>query len=117
MEVTAGRIVHYVLSEQDAEAINRRRVTGSGRGKHRVPVGVQAHVGNPAHEGDVVPAIVVWADNNEAGTFTGQAFLDGNDTLWITSVPFDVEGARGSWHWPPVAEVTPVTGDSVTAAG
>ena len=97
MEVTAGRIVYYVLSEQDAQAINRLR------GKHRIPAGVQAHVGDPAHEGDVVPAIVVWADNNEAGTFTGQAFLDGNDTLWLKSVPFDEEGARGSWHWPPRA--------------
>lgn len=97
MEVTTGRIVCYVLSEKDVQAINRHR------GKPRVLAGAQAHVGNQAHEGDVVPAIVVWADNNEAGTINGQAFLDGNDTLWLASVPFDDEGARGSWHWPPKA--------------
>lgn len=99
-KATTGRIVHYVLSKEDAEAINRRRVPTAGHGEGW-PAGAQAHVGNSAREGEIVPAIVVWPHDNEPQSFNGQAFLDGNDTLWLTSVAYSAESKPRTWHWPP----------------
>lgn len=67
------------------------------------PVGAQAHIGNTAREGDIVPLIivVVWPDEFGPGKpgVNGQAFLDGNDSLWVTSAG---EGENpGQWSWPP----------------
>ena len=76
---TPGRIVLYKLSQRDAESILLRRSRGEG-------------VGNVPREGDVVPAIVVrvWQHG-----INGQAILDGNDSLWLTSRP---EGDEpGTW--------------------
>lgn len=117
MQVTVGRTVLYKLSEDDAKQINRRRTT-SGEIRERIeqtfapstppsrpvwPLGAQAHIGNTAGEGDVVPMVVVRVWPNEYGEgvpgVNGQAFLDGNDALWITSAK---EGADpGTWAWPP----------------
>ena len=112
---TVGRIVHYMLSAQNAEQVNRRRTSGgdiAARMKTSVPsvdghnpsiygwpAGAQAHIGNDAHEGDVVAMLVarVWSPT----CVNGQAFLDGNDVLWVTSA---TEGtAPGTWCWPPRA--------------
>lgn len=83
---TIGRIVHYTLSDQDAEAILRRR-------------GGAALGGNVAVAGDAYPAIVVRTFGGEAANL--QVFLDGEDTYWATS---RVEGEdRGQWYWPPRA--------------
>lgn len=107
MQPTTGRILHYKLSAADAEKINRRRTTGSAIADRiqvdKWPLGAQAHIGNTAREGDVVPLMVVrvWPDEYGAGApgVNGQAMLDGNDTLWVTSVK---EGAEpGTWTWPP----------------
>lgn len=87
--LTPGRIVHYVLSAQDVEEIQRMRRA-------------ETHIGNPSTVGDHVPAIVVWPHDNEQHTFNGQAFLDGNDVLWVTSVPFDDNKGPRTWHWPEV---------------
>lgn len=106
MQPTIGRIVHYVLTEQDANAINKRRkdravhVNSTGY----VDTGYIAHVGNEVREGDVFPAIIVrvW---EAAGSINAQVLLDGADTYWITSraeAPADVPSApNGSWFWPP----------------
>jgi hypothetical protein len=97
---TIGRIVHYTLSAEDAENINRRRVVGAVHPDW--PTGAQAHIGNEAHEGDVVPMIVVRVfqiGTPAEGLVNGQAFLDGNDSLWVTSRH---EGTMpGTWAWPP----------------
>ena len=81
---TIGRIVHYQLSEFDAEEISARRaVTGDA--------------GNHVQSGQVYPALVV-------RTFGGpnanlQVLLDGTDTYWATS---RTSGDRpGTWAWPP----------------
>jgi hypothetical protein len=91
--VTVGRTVLYTLSEQDAEEINRRRW----------PAWAQAHIGNPAAAGDEVPLVVVRVWPHEFGEnvpgVNGQAFLDGNDTLWVTSAKEGTE--PGTWAWPP----------------
>lgn len=101
MKPTIGRIVHYVLTMNDVEAIRRRRVAGVGHGENW-PAGAQAHVGNSVSPGEHIPAIVCVVWPNEHGPdFDGinaQAFLDGNDSYWITSAK---EGTgSGTWHWP-----------------
>ncbi|MDH4172187.1 MAG: hypothetical protein OEW90_00980 [Betaproteobacteria bacterium] len=103
MNATKGRIVHYTLSDQDSRAINRRRVARTQDAAW--PGGAQAHVGNATGAGDVLPMMIVqvWSDN----VVNGQVYLDGNDVLWVTSVPFSetpsVPGSyvQGSWCWPP----------------
>lgn len=87
--VVEGRIVHYILSEDDAQQINRRRTTGT-------PI---LHVGNMAQTGDHCAAIIVrfWGDQ-VSGTSNLQVFLDGNDVYWATSRAIG-EGP-GTWHWP-----------------
>ena len=90
---TVGRIVHYKLRGTDAAYVADRRAPGIAE----VPF-----KGNPVGEGSVVPMIVtaVWPDEFGPGApgVNGQAFLDGNDQLWVTSA---AEGtAPGQWSWP-----------------
>lgn len=99
--VTVGRLVLYRLSEQDVEAIKRRRTNAKSISDRLEggswPEGAQAHIGNDPQVGDLLPTIVVkvWENN----MFNGQVFLDGNDTLWVTSV---VQGSEpGQWDWMP----------------
>lgn len=85
---TIGRIVHYRVNEQDAEAINRRREHAKAHlDDHCVNAnGVQIHVGNRVSAGDVFPMMItrVWGDTPESAV-NGQLFLDGNDIYWVTS--------------------------------
>lgn len=79
-----GRIVLFTLGEFDAQRINARRDE-------------RPNSGNRVREGDVLPALVVrvWPSN----LINAQVFLDGDDTLWVTS---RAEGSTpGSWAWPP----------------
>lgn len=93
-----GRIVHYVLTEGDAAKMNARyddaqRNVDAMRADRP---GFQAHAGNHVVAGEAVPMIIVkvWPDS-----VNGQALLDGNDSLWVTSVH---EGdGPGKWSWPP----------------
>ncbi|MCU1301748.1 MAG: hypothetical protein JWQ87_2032 [Candidatus Sulfotelmatobacter sp.] len=110
--VTVGRTVLYVLSKYDAEAINGRRAAGEN---HSLAGGAQQHIGNYHNEGDVVPLTVVrvWPDEFGPGIpgINGQAVLDGNDSLWVTSVKEGTE--TGTWRWPsrldPAAELIRAT--------
>ena len=105
MDITIGRTVLYTLTADDAVATNRRRTTGASIAERMKaepkewPAGAQAHIGNEAHEGDLVPMVVVrvWSPT----TVNGQAFMDGNDVLWVTSA---TEGhGPHTWQWPPRA--------------
>ncbi len=101
--LTEGRIVHYVLTDQDALEISRRRVFNVGHAPDW-PRGAQAHVGNPPQVGIHCPAIVVAVWPREFEDTPGvnlQVFLDGNDVLWKTSVEFKeaIENLPGTWHW------------------
>lgn len=117
MQPTTGRIVLYTLTEDNAAQINRRRTTGKSIAERmRVqvsqvetetpilgwPTGAQAHIGNRASAGDVVPLIVVRVWPNEYGEgipgVNGQALLDGNDVLWVMSAKEGTE--PGTWAWP-----------------
>ena len=118
---STGRIVQYTLTEDDAKQINRRRTTGSAIAERiknngaeigattnfpdQWPIGAQAHIGNTAYAGDIVPLLIVrvWPDEYGPGQpgVNGQAFLDGNDSLWITSAGESPEPKQGKWNWPP----------------
>lgn len=119
-----GRIVHYRLTRADCQAVSRRRKDAhTHMAEHRENAnGVQVHVGNEPYPGDVVPLLVVrvWPNEFNEGSavscdhdpgdeplwafpkshygVNGQAFLDGNDVLWVTSAP---QGdGNGFWDWP-----------------
>ena len=99
---SCGRILHYKLSSTDVENISRRRKDYQQTEVPAWPKGAQAHVGNPVSVGDEVPLIVVRVFDDEYGPdvpgVNGQILLDGNDSLWVLSIP---EGTKpGTWHWP-----------------
>lgn len=94
--LTEGRIVQYVLSASDADEINRRRVAKTH--EPGWPAGAQAHTGNRALEGDVLPMVVCRVWHESLVSVNGQVFLDGNDTFWATSRHEGTE--PGTWHWP-----------------
>lgn len=121
---TIGRVVHFRLTAEQAEQVNRRRVSSQKAGvldANGVRLwcdGAVRHVGNSVGEGSVVPMIItaVWPDeyagnahlsHHAPGTqyesafgVNGQALLDGNDSLWVTSAPQHSTGL-GCWFWPP----------------
>lgn len=86
---TMNRIVNYRVSARDVEQIVRQR-SASQYVSH----------GNEVNVGDVFPMMVIraWKPGDAEHTINGQAFLDGNDTLWVTTA---TEGDKpGQWHWP-----------------
>lgn len=96
-----GAVVHYVLNQEDVNAINRRRpLSGTASG---VPLFAQHHTGNPVSVGEHVAMMVVAIWRNEFGEgkhgVNGQCMLDGNDSLWVTSVGFAFPSLPGTWHW------------------
>ena len=95
---TIGRIVLYTLTEDDAQAINKRRDDFKAhlRTDGYADTGYVAHFGNEAREGDVYPAVVlrVW----DGDVINAKVLLDGTDTFWATS---RYEGINpGTWAWP-----------------
>lgn len=104
-----GRIVHYTLTAEDAEAINRRRDdfkafnhvnrdTASEVGAFPGRSGHIGHVGNSTSEGEVCPAMVVRVFAPDTIYANLQVFLDGNDAYWVGSA---TEGdGPGHWAWP-----------------
>lgn len=101
MVPTIGRIVHYRLNELDVLRVNGRRQDFRARqcAAGAPSTGFVAHVGNDVRVGDVFPAMVVRVFEPSHGEVNLQVFLDGNDTLWVTS---SVEGmGDGQWFWPP----------------
>lgn len=110
MTPSVGRTVHYMLNEDDAQQINRRRTTGPFIG-HRMkqdppqwPEGAQAHIGNPVFAGEVYPMIIVRVNPSDVGSVNGQVFLDGSDAFWVTSrgqVVADSTDKQGLWFEPP----------------
>lgn len=87
---TPGRIVLYKLTAEDAEQVNRRRhdaISHANIHRERASSGAVRHEGNHAAAGDVFPMVIVRVWGATEGTaVNGQVLLDGNDTLWVTSV-------------------------------
>lgn len=113
MVPSVGRIVHYRLTEADAARVllHRRHHTvevpwsnehGSGVARHA------AFEGNAPKGGDVYPMLItrVWSpEPTEGDCVQGQVFLDGNDSLWVTSVQqqgytYDPSITEGVWFEP-----------------
>jgi hypothetical protein len=93
-----GRIVHYTLSQADADQINQRRKDFHQSCKADQRTGFVGHVGNWAAEGDTYPALIVRVWKEAQVTVNAQVFLDGNDVFWATS---RAEGnTPGTWAWP-----------------
>jgi hypothetical protein len=111
MRATIGRIVHYRLTDADAERMNKRRAdyrafaTAHAHGPDTAPpTGHVAHVGNRLEAGDYYPAMVV-RTGLSPDSVNLQVFLDGTDQLWATSAK---EGdGNGTWTWPPSATNPP----------
>ena len=111
MKPTIGRTVIFRITEEQAQQINRRRTDGKAIADRIAkntsatsawPIGAQAHIGNNVTAGQEFPLVIVavWPDEFGQGKpgVNGQAFLDGNDSFWVTSAG---EGAEnGQWHWP-----------------
>lgn len=98
---TIGRIVLYCLSEQDVEAIQRRRTTGPDIARRLQdgswPQGAQAHIGNDVAVGHVLPAMVVKVYSENCVNL--KVMLDGTDTFWATSKQVSDEPTPGTFHW------------------
>lgn len=104
---TIGRIVHYKVTADDATVINnireaRRKWVFNGRAADldNQP-GYQGHMGNRIQAGDVFPAMIVRVFDPQDDVANLQVFLDGNDTLWATSV-HEGDGER-QYSWPKVS--------------
>lgn len=107
---TAGRVVYYKLSQQDAEQINKRRDDAS-RNLTKIKeesIGYQAHVGNTTKEGDICVMIVtaVWSDT----CTNGKVLLDGNDDFWATSC--NQGELPGNWDWMPFQKASALNSQS-----
>ena len=89
MKPTLGRIVLYVLTAADAEAIN------ASRGDELTP-----QRGNRAEEGQIFPSMVVavWGDGENPPTNL-KVQLDGTDAYWATSRHMSDFETPGTWHW------------------
>lgn len=89
---SAGRIVQYRLAQDDVNAINEQRGVSTA--------GLR---GNPVAVSQVYPMMIVrvWTeDPKPTDAVQGQVFLDGNDTIWKTSVHLGDE--PGTFFWPEI---------------
>ena len=101
-----GRCVYYVMGDQDAVAINRRRTTGQSIAARLAtdppswPAGAQAHIGNAVTAGDILPATVIRIWGSDSGCSNLREHLDGNDDYWATSRSYNQNKVPATWHWP-----------------
>ena len=92
LKPSLGRLVHYTLNESDVARIDQQRQ-------------YEPYRGNDVQVGDVFPMDIVrvWSagpdDLTPDTAVNGQVKLDGNDTLWVTSVTLG--DGPGHFTWPP----------------
>ena len=79
-----GLMVLYRLTAADVVKVNHYR---------EIRPGIQRDVGYPVSEGERTPMVITQASH---GAVNGQAFLDGNDSLWVVDA---AEGDEpGQWE-------------------
>ena len=93
-----GRVVHYVISEDDAKAINARRTEANQIPPSEKLPGVQYFVGNSVEAGEHCAMVIVKVWNSD-GLINGKVLLDGRDEYWTTSKSFSDEKKPYTWHW------------------
>lgn len=82
--VTLGRVLHYRIPKDDAAERNALRQTSA-----------HLHSGHKLDAGEVVPLIVTAIGKD--GKFNGQAFLDGNDSLWVKNCTIGDDEGQCTW--------------------
>jgi len=96
-----GRMVHYALTEDEADEINARRTDAVRSELVKRRPGHMAHVGNTVIEEQIVSMTITAVHDGEyVGHYrvNGQCTLDGNDTLWVEGA--DLGNEAGRWNWP-----------------
>lgn len=96
--VTNGRVVHYVISDSDAQEINARRYAADIPKDEKIEA-IQYHVGSVVNAGDHCAMVITRVHNAEIGLINGKVLLDGIDDHWVTSRSYSDEKMPGSWHW------------------
>ena len=98
MKPSIGRIVHYKLSVYDLAEIVRRR--------HELSRAGGAHLEMAADQ--VLPMLIVKVHGDHPNSaVNGHVFLDGDDTLFVSSRLLGE--AAGTWSWPAIVPpATPV---------
>lgn len=104
-QVTLGRTVIYILSQDDEIMINRRRTNSATvqhlRDNRQFSPGVQAHIGSNVAAGEEVVAVVTRViEDNTVNRANLKLQLDGSDTLWVKGAAEDPDKQRGTWHFP-----------------
>jgi hypothetical protein len=93
MKPSIGRIVIFTLAQSHVDQIKDQRARNDGRLR-----------GNGVVAGEQYPMIIsrVWPEETYPGgmTVNGQLILDGNDSLWLTSVHESETGDPGTYSWP-----------------
>lgn len=90
--LVARRVVYFVFNQTAAHAVERQRLRSPGSGE-------TGGGGNPVRVGDILPALVVQTWGAESTSINLKVMLDGPDTYWATSIPYDAAKTPGTWHW------------------
>lgn len=96
--LTVGRVVHYVLGEDDAKIVNERNQIGNDLSVDEQVPGLQYHGGNSVATGQHCAMVIVqvWSVD---GTVNGKVLLDGLSNYWVTSRRYSDAKEAGTWHW------------------
>lgn len=91
-----GDVVLYCLTQADAERANHLRQHGQRIARIPLFKGVQRHVGPEHVAGEACPLLVVEASSTGI-VVSGQAFLKGNDSIWVENAPIMTTQGAGCW--------------------
>lgn len=91
-KATLGTTVIYRLTETDVKNILERRASSNVDGTHIL-------TGNPVEVGTEAPAVIVAVWDTRTNTCNLQVTLDGNDSLWATSVKESSKKEPGTWSY------------------
>jgi hypothetical protein len=110
LKIMEGKVVHYILTDSDADAINSRHFAWFSEDK-LMPGWVlingsrSTYGGNEVKGGDHCPGMIVKVWPHEFGEgihgVNVHILLDGNDSYWVQKVRFaDGESnIQGTVHW------------------